>query len=412
MKHFMLVVLSVMTSLFFTGVASAQTDYTSLVQKDTIGVVRVNLSNVDSAKLSNSITKIGVAAVDYFISDKDSAEELKKNIPLGGVFASQFFNEYIKPLKDAGANDIYFVVDQPSSAEETLYPYIAIPVEGLSADNKKALRTKLGEINHALPDQFKENLSLKYRFERAGYLFVLMIPNSVSTDDVKTYIKKRFTQIDKVEKSEFTDGFSSVDPTAIVSWVEINALNKDIASSQLAAAFQKLDETGLDESKSAFVKEKISNLNDVGQTLAGYIRYNYGYASLENFEIATLLKAKSADDAKVYVEKIESDVKPILSDFVSFAFDNIGDSGKADEEKKAVLEEAKTLVMKIVDVFMQFEIEDDVVAWKMNEKFWTDNKATFDEVSEYIKAKIAVETSVEEEPAEETDVEVDEEIEL
>ncbi|MBP5622259.1 MAG: hypothetical protein J6X44_09615, partial [Thermoguttaceae bacterium] len=237
MKRFTLVVLALFASFVCTNDIFAQGAYAPLVLKETVSIVRVNLNNINSEKISSTIQKVGTAAVDYFVADGENAKNAKQVIPLAGIIAAQFFGTNVQPIIDAGADEIYFVVEQPEDVNKTLYPYVAVPVKSLSNDQKKELRDAIGDINKQIPEE--SEFTLKYRFERDGFLFVLIIPSSVSTDEVKAYMKERFTKIATVDNEEFAAGFKAIDSSAFISGVTLNARNDELTKSQLEKVFSQ-----------------------------------------------------------------------------------------------------------------------------------------------------------------------------
>ena len=388
MKRFTLVALALFTSFVFTNALFAQGAYAPLIQKETVSVVRVNLDNVDSTKISSTIQTVGSAAVDYFVADSETATNAKQTIPLVGIIAAQFFGTNVQPIKDAGVGEFFFVVDQPEDASKTLYPYVAFPVSGLSDAQKKDLRSAIGEINKQIPEE--SEFTLKYRFEREGFLFVLIVPSSVSTDEVKAYMKERFTKIASVDKEEFVNGFKAIDSGAFVSGVTLNAQNEELTKSQLEKVFSQFEENPALAEYADTLKETSLRFNEISKSLMEKVQYNYWYVSLDNLEIVSNIQANSADDAKAYVDAVKDVLLPELNKTLDAVLESTLTSAEdkvADDEKELAqkcMEKVKTLV----DVFVQYSIEDSVVSWKMNEKFWVDNKPVFDEIVQFVQEEI------------------------
>jgi hypothetical protein len=120
------------------------------------------------------------------------------------------------------------------------------------------------------------------------------------------------------------------------------------------------------------------------------VQYNYWYVSLDNLEIVSNIQANSADDAKAYVDAVKDVLLPELNKTLDAVLESTLTSAEdkvADDEKELAqkcMEKVKTLV----DVFVQYSIEDSVVSWKMNEKFWVDNKPVFDEIVQFVQEEI------------------------
>ena len=388
MKRFTLVVLALFASFVCTNAIFAQGAYAPLVLKETVSIVRVNLNNINSEKISSTIQKVGTAAVDYFVADGENAKNAKQVIPLAGIIAAQFFGTNVQPIIDAGADEIYFVVEQPEDVNKTLYPYVAVPVKSLSNDQKKELRDAIGDINKQIPEE--SEFTLKYRFERDGFLFVLIIPSSVSTDEVKAYMKERFTKIATVDNEEFAAGFKAIDYSAFISGVTLNARNDELTKSQLEKLFSQCEENpALAEYADTF-KETSLRFNEISKSLMEKVQYNYWYASLDKLEIVSNIQANSADDAKAYVDAVKNVLMPelnktldrVLESALTSTENEVGDEEKELAEK--VMEKTKTLI----DTFVQYTVEDSVVTWKMDEKFWVDNKPVFDGVVQFVQEEI------------------------
>lgn len=410
MKRVMLVALLLAASFVFTSAIFAQNGHAPLVQQETISITHVNLNNVDADKLSSTIQKIGNAAVDYFVEDSEQATEAKNSLPLFALIGAQYFTTNVQPLKDAGADDFYFVVDQPEDAGETFYPYLAFPVADLTGDQKKELRDAIRDLNQQIPEG--SPFSLKYRFERHGFLFVLIIPESVSIDEVKAYMKDRFTEIATVEKEEFVDGFERIDPTAVISGVTLNAQNDEITENQLEEIFDQLDSNlSLEEEYSDSLKEVIVEFNEIGKSLAEKVLYNYWYISLDNLEMVSNIQAKSANDAEAYVADVNEVLMPKLYETLDGIFEMGLEAADADldEEEQELTEKVKELLKvkeqlkTVLGTFVQFSVDDSVITWKMDEEFWTDNKPVFDEMIRFFTEEIANQFD-------EDDVETDEEV--
>ncbi len=388
MKSFTLAAASLLTSLLFVGATFAQGDYAPLVQKETISIVRVNLDNVDSEKISSAVKKVGTAAVDYFVADNEEAANAKQIIPIVGIFASQFFGTNVQPFKDAGVNEFFFVVDQPEDANKTLYPYVAIPVKNLTDAQKKDLRAAVGAINQQIPEN--SEITLKYRFEREGFLFVLIVPASVSTDEVKAYMKGRFTKIATVEKEEFDDGFGALDSNAFLSGVTLNAQNDEIAEKQFEKVFEQLEDNPILGDHSDALKETLLRFNDVSKSLSEKVQYNFWYASLDSLELVSKIKAKSADDAKAYVDAVKNVVLPEIDKAMEEILKVGLDSTEVElgEEEKELVQKIFDKIKTLIDTFVQFNIDDSVITWKMDEKFWVENKPVFDDIVKFVREEV------------------------
>ena len=388
MKHFTSLVLSLAATLIFAGAAVAQDDYAPLVQKETISVSRINFDQLNSDQISQKIVKIANSAVDYFVSDKNQATEIKKTVPIASIFIAQAFANYVQPLQDAGVKYAYIVVEQPEDPEETLYPYVAIPVKGLSKEQKDGIREALKTINKNIPEETREQASLKYRFERHDFLFVLLAPADEDADDVKAYMKKHFTKLDTVEKPEFAEGFKAIDPTALFCSVGITVQNDALTDKQIEEALDKLEDNGADEELADTLKNVAEKFAKIGKELASYTKSATFYISAEKEEIVYTIHTNSADDAKKFADTLEN---TLVKEFVATMNDTINkatEDSDLDDDDKALLAEGQKQFQKLVEVFKKMKVDGANATWKMDAKFWSDNKPVFDEIGAFIKEKV------------------------
>lgn len=386
MKHFANWALAVLTSFICAGSLIAQ-DYAPLIQKDTISITQVNLSNLTSEELVDSIQKIGSAAIDYFMPETDNSQ-MKESLPIISMIAEQAFVTNIQPLKEAGAEKIYFVVDQPKDSSVTLYPYLAVPTQDMSDTQKKQLRDAFSLLNKQIPEG--SQFTLKYRLDRNGFYFVLLVPTELSTDEVKTYTKKHFAKLNTVQKPEFTAGFEAIDPNAVFSSVSLIAQNDEIVSNQLEKAFAQIDEIPNVDEFSNTLKDVITKLVELSNSMTSHVKYNYSYVSLKNLELVSCAQAKSEKDAEEYITSVNNKLLPTINEMLDKLWENLG---KADENTpKETLEDAKEHIKKLIGVFCQFDVQGTVITWKIDKDFWVDNKATFTEFVNFLKANIPSES--------------------
>lgn len=385
MKHIALLTLAVLTSFVFAGSTIAQ-DYLPLIQKDTISLTQVNLENITSEDFSESIQKVGSAAIDYFLGDNEDVADMKKSLPLISMLAEQVFIANVQPLKDAGVKSIYFVVDQPETADVTLYPYLALPTKDLDETQKKQVREAFSLLNKQIPEGAQ--FTLKYRLDRHGFYFVMLVPTDLSADEVKAYTKEHFAKLTPVQKPEFTEAFKAIDPSALVSSVTLNVQNDDIAANQLAAIFSEIEAAPNADEFAQALKDSIVKYNELGKKLASHVKYSSSYVSLKNLEIVSNIKANSANDAKEYIAGVNEELIPEVNQTLDKIWEQILTKAEegGNEISKETLEEAKEQLKKLINIFVQFDVNDSDITWKMNEKFWSDNKETIHGFIDFVKA--------------------------
>lgn len=402
MKRLGISALSILTSFVCACVAYAQNDASGLIQKETVTVVKVDLTKIDSETLSGAVQKIGSAAIDYFVDEADKASEMKETLPFASLLVGQAFSEFVAPVQATGADAVYIVGEQPEEGTEALYPYVAVPTKGMTDAQKKELRDAFANINSKLSNEAP--FTLKYRFERNGYFFVLVVPSNLEQSEVKAYIKKRFTKIATVESPAFANGFNVVPSNAIVSGVQRIVVNTDLVAEQLEGAFAQLGAmTGNDD-----VVSKIESIVEKGSDLAAKVDYNVFYVALDEPEVAVTFKAKSESDAQEYASGMNENFlvafNAIVDYAVSMAMQTASENGaEGTDEEKAKIEELKVEAGNLATLFVNFKAEGDLVTWKMNEKFWVDNKVAIKKFVEFVKGiapKSDEEADVEAEEAE------------
>ena len=182
MKRFVLLALAAVSAFATLAPAKAQ-EYAPLIQKETVSVGRINLDKLDADNLSAQAQKVASAAIDYFVEDKEKANEFKESLSLAKVMITGYFATAVQPLKDAGVKNVYVVVEQSDDPDETLYPYLAIPTESLTKDQLDGARNAMKNLNQQLGSV------LKYRFVRNGFFYTLIVPDDADDDEVKAYVK-------------------------------------------------------------------------------------------------------------------------------------------------------------------------------------------------------------------------------
>ncbi|MBQ5789819.1 MAG: hypothetical protein IIW01_05990, partial [Thermoguttaceae bacterium] len=293
MKRFAVLALAVLTTFGFVAAANAQTAVAPLVTKDATTIVRVDLSQIDGSQLSQTTQKLVGAAVDYFVADAEKAQELKETSPLLGMFAAQYAEMCVSPLKDAGVSEFYVIVDKAVDAEKPAYPYLAIPVAGFTKDQIDKVRDALGSLN----SQF--NNALKYRFVRHGFAIVPFIPETVDVDEAKAYVKERFTKIAKADDAVFAEGFAKLGTGALVSAVGLATDVDPNAQAQIDEALEQLATLGGDapEGLADFVQKSL----DWNKKFAELHRYGAFKIDLNALEVVSVVETKSPEAAQEYL---------------------------------------------------------------------------------------------------------------
>ena len=295
MKRFVSLALAVLTTFGFVAAANAQTAVAPLITQDTNAVVRVDLSQIDGAQLSQTTRKLTLAAIDYFVADEEQAEELQELAPLAGLFAAQYTELYVAPLKDAGVSELYVLVDKAADAENPAYPFIAIPIDDLSQEEVADVRDTLKTLNGQLDG------ALKYRFARFGFMIVPIIPETVDAADAKAYVKARFSKIAKVDDAVFAEGFAKLGTGAAVSGVGIATEADPAAQAQIDQTLEQLADAGAPEGIADFVQKALT----YNEKFVELTRFGAWKLDLNALEIVSVVETKSPEAAQKYLALVD-----------------------------------------------------------------------------------------------------------
>ncbi|MBR5244386.1 MAG: hypothetical protein IKW13_09135 [Thermoguttaceae bacterium] len=373
MKRFAALALAVLTTFGFVAAANAQTAVAPLVTKDATTIVRVDLSQIDGSQLSQTTQKLVGAAVDYFVADAEKAQELKNAAPLLSMFAAQYAEMYVSPLKDAGVSELYVVVDKAADAEKPAYPYLAIPVAGFTKDQIDEVRAALASLN----GQF--NNAMKYRFVRHGFAIVPFIPETVAVDDAKAYVKARFEKIAKADDAVFAEGFAKLGTGAVVSVVGLATDVDPAAQAQIDETLASLATLGADapEGLADFVQKSL----DWNKKFAELHRYGAFKIDLNALEVVSVVETKSPEAAQKYLALVD-EVKKETTAFVEKTLDA---QLAANEENKLTQDDVALLkgdLTAIVDAFLgALKADGATLTWKLDGQFFADSKPVFDKLA-------------------------------
>lgn len=373
MKRFVSLALAVLTTFGLVAAANAQTPVAPLVSQDATTIVRVDLSQLDGPKLSQTAQKLAVAAIDYFVPDAERAKELKNAAPLVGMFAAQYAELYVAPLQDAGVAELYVIVDKAVDAENPAYPYVAIPLDGLSKEQTDKIRDALKTLNGQLGG------ALKYRFARFGFMIVPIIPATVDAADAKAYVKARFSKIAKVDDAVFAEGFAKLGTGAAVSAVGIATEADPAAQAQIDQTLEQLADVGAPEGIADFVQKSLAWNKDFVELT----RYGAWKLDLNALEVVGFVETKSPEDAQKYLALVD-EVKKETTAFVEKTIDDqlatVEDENKPTQEDVDLL---KSDVIAVVDAFLgAFKADGSTLTWKIDEQFFADAKPVFDKLFE------------------------------
>ena len=390
MSKFASFALSLLAVLTMMGSLSAQ-EYAPLVQQDVISVVRVNLDKVDPTQLGAQAQKLGGAAIDYFAADLENKDEIKQALPIATIFISQYHTDFIKPLQAAGVSNLY-IIASTQKGDETVYPYVAIPTKELSESQVEQVRSHMKKVNQKVDD------AISYRFSRNGFFFMPIIPESVSKDDAKAYVKEHFGSMKAVDSAAFEAGFKAVDAdNVVVSCVSLSNKDPQLLTEQKEKLLQLMkdlddgdDSDSDDDELEVAAKDLVQFTADFAEKAANLAEYNAWAINVDDLYIVSIIKATSEDAAKEYVALVEGELTDKLKNFLdvcerkavaSIEPDDANDPTELNEE------DVKTLVSSVKEIFpliMKFDVQGDSLAWKLDEKFFKDNETALKDFAKKI----------------------------
>ena len=386
MKRLVLFALAIVSAFTLQTAVKAQ-EFAPLIQPETVAVTRINLDKIDSSALSSQAEKIANAAIDFFVTDADQAEETKQAVPLIKLMLAQYLDTYIQPLKDSGVVNIYAIVDKPENPDEVTYPYLAIPTTDLTADQLKAVREIMGKFNTQL------NSTIKYRFVRNNFFYIMIVPaGQDNEDEVKAYVKKHFQKPNTVEKAEFAEGFEEIAPDAAIATVSIPVYSEEEITNVIAQTSGLLDAT-----ENPFGDEFKECLQRIGETVAkfqGLVRYTVTSFNLDDLEIVQKNHMNSDDSTSEWRDLCDN-----VLDQVFATLSQVAKKAVSDEDlnpRGVTLEEVQDILATSEDLTRACTattVEDNVIVWKMDEQFWSDKKPLIQDLTNKIStlsAKYAV----------------------
>ncbi|MGN0910360.1 MAG: hypothetical protein ACI4NV_02935 [Thermoguttaceae bacterium] len=408
MKRLVLFALAIVSAFALPSAVKAQ-EFAPLVQPETTSVTRVNLDKLDSSTLTSQAEKIANAALDFFVPDAEQAEEMKQAVPVVKLVLGQYLETYIQPLKDAGVRNFYLIVDKSDAPAEISYPYLAFPTSDLTEDQLSEVRNVMKTINQQV------NSVIKYRFVRNNFFFVLITPaDDDNEDEIKAYVKKRFSKLNSVEKAEFTEGFEQVDPDAVIATVSVPAFSEEELTNAIAQVSSLLDAT--DTPFGDEITDALESVGELGAKIQGHVRYVTTSVNLDQLEIVQKTNLKSEESTAEW-QKLSNDV----IDQIFSTLSQVAEKALSDEDLNefgVTVEEAQDILSTVEELTRACSAttaEGSAVVWKMNEQFWSDKKPLIKELTEKITAlaaKYSVDVDVEDEDVEDSEVEFDDDEDL
>lgn len=408
MKRLVLFALAIVSAFALPSAVKAQ-EFAPLVQPETTSVTRFNLDKLDSSTLTSQAEKIANAALDFFVPDAEQAEEMKQAVPVVKLVLGQYLETYIQPLKDAGVRNFYLIVDKSDAPAEISYPYLAFPTSDLTEDQLSEVRNVMKTINQQV------NSVIKYRFVRNNFFFVLITPaDDDNEDEIKAYVKKRFSKLNSVEKAEFTEGFEQVDPDAVIATVSVPAFSEEELTNAIAQVSSLLDAT--DTPFGDEITDALESVGELGAKIQGHVRYVTTSVNLDQLEIVQKTNLKSEESTAEW-QKLSNDV----IDQIFSTLSQVAEKALSDEDLNefgVTVEEAQDILSTVEELTRACSAttaEGRAVVWKMNEQFWSDKKPLIEELTEKITAlaaKYSVDVDVEDEDVEDSEVEFDDDEDL
>lgn len=177
--------------LFASSLHAQEKGYAPLVESQTKGIARFDLDQFDMQSFTRQISNVVTSLVDVAVTNKAEKDQMKMIVPMMVTMMLAQYSPIIDTMKRAGVKEFY-VVMTPDDAPVSTY-YIAFPSEGMSAENVQALR----DLCSSMRDM---NFNFRFPFNRHNFVIAPMADYSAGDNEIKNYIKERFSKLTPVSK--------------------------------------------------------------------------------------------------------------------------------------------------------------------------------------------------------------------
>ncbi len=383
MRKFASYALSFVAAFTMLGTLCAQ-EYAPLVQKDVTSIVRVNLNKLDPERLGAQVEKLGAAAIDYFAPEMKNADDFKKALPTANLFISRFHKDYVAPLTASGVANVYFFASVSSNGD-SVFPYAAIPIKLLNDDQLDAVRALLKKVNRQVEE------SISYRFERDGFFFLPIIPENVSKSSAQDYVDNYFAKIEAVDPELFVEGFKAVDADdAVISGVSIMNSNHQLLQDQKERLLKVVSDIDDDDDDDLIVaaKDLLKFTAEFGEKESKLIEYSAWAINVDKLELVSLVQANSRDDAKSYLELVESELLGKINNFIDAcerrAVRDIDRDDDRDELNEAEIKTLASAFKELLPILLAYDRDGARLVKKLDGKFFDANKGKLQDFAQKI----------------------------
>lgn len=169
----------------------AANDYAPLVGKETLGVAKVDLTQLDFPKLTKQICDIAKDYLVIFVPEKEERDQIQKALPM---MVAMFTAQYAGMIEDFKAEGVstFYIIFTPDQMEISPW-FLAIPVPNKTKDETQGLR----DLCSSLEDL---NIDVRSPFFRHGFVIAPYAASGVEDSEIKAYIRDKFTKLNPVAK--------------------------------------------------------------------------------------------------------------------------------------------------------------------------------------------------------------------
>ncbi len=179
-------------------------DLSPIVDSQTIAVVRVDLKQVDMAKITQFLVDEVTDIVPQIQSNQEEAAPILFYAQAGIMTGAMYVQPILSTLQNEGkADEIFFLIDKKAADEQICPLFVAVPApdskpkEEVDAIRKLFLQTHLPVV-----------------FQRHGFLIGMPVLDDfglAGKDDVMDFAKERFADPSTEKRPEFAEAFGRSD---------------------------------------------------------------------------------------------------------------------------------------------------------------------------------------------------------
>lgn len=351
----------------YTGLRAEEPAYARLVNSKTTAMVRVDCNQLNFTNIMRSLLKKGDEAVDVFISNPDTAKQVRAGLPLMVMAQLSCLNTLFDAMKEAELCEIYLVA---TPGVEESPGYIAIPV----GDKTKE---ELSEVLKAVTGLRSLNLPVDLAFVRNGFIFAPLIFAKLTDEQLKSFVRAQFGEIKSEPRPDIEKAVGEF-PYAGITVVLAGTEETEGAFAQtFGAVMGKMQETAKalgQKSKAAFIVSLVQCVNQIAQ------QTSYTVAAVDQSDSSVKIRIRLENDGHGLQEQ----------------FDAVRETGAK------LAEDTDDPRQKEIPGFLELAIpavESGTLDWKFDEQLFSNHKEFFRRLAQAQKAKQDADAEAENEEA-------------